>query len=88
MDEEELRKFLKPKFQKNIYPDSIIVIRGKIENSKDFIKAVSEQAKKEAHWTEDDLLRRWRFYEENNSIHKFAESNQDDSSTYPMIRFF
>ena len=30
MDEEELKKFLKPKFQKNIYPDSIIHIRGSL----------------------------------------------------------
>jgi adenylate kinase family enzyme len=28
MDEEALKEFLKPKFQKNIYPDSVIVLRG------------------------------------------------------------
>jgi hypothetical protein len=28
MDEDALKEFLKPKFQKNIYPDSVIVLRG------------------------------------------------------------
>ena len=33
MDEEALKEYLKPKFQKNIYPDSFILLRG----SKDLI---------------------------------------------------
>ena len=28
VDEEELKKFMRPKFQKNIYPDSVILLRG------------------------------------------------------------
>jgi hypothetical protein len=28
VDEEELKMLLKPKFQKNIYPDSVILLRG------------------------------------------------------------
>lgn len=28
IDEEELRKMLKPQFQKNIYPDSVVMLRG------------------------------------------------------------
>lgn len=28
MDEEALKEYLKPKFQKNIYPNSVIVLRG------------------------------------------------------------
>lgn len=31
MDEEALKEFLKPKFQKNIYPDSFILLRGSKE---------------------------------------------------------
>ena len=28
MDEDALKEYLKPKFQKHIYPDSVIVLRG------------------------------------------------------------
>lgn len=28
IDEEELAKLLQPQFQKNIYPDSVILLRG------------------------------------------------------------
>ena len=88
MDEEELKKFLKPQFQKNIYPDSVIIIGGKINHSKEFIKNLSDQALKDNHWTEDDLLRRWLLYEGHNSIDKFAESKNSDTPSYPMVRFF
>ena len=88
MDEEELKKYLKPKFQKNIYPDSIIHIRGSLQQSKEFVKGTKEEEKTENHWTEDDLIRRWRTYEDNNAIHKFAKSNQEGVNDYPMIQFF
>ena len=63
MDEEALKEFLKPKFQKNIYPDSVILLRG----SKDLISSRLEkflpgktpEEMKTWHWSPEEQERRY-----------------------------
>lgn len=51
MDEEALKEFLKPKFQKNIYPDSVIVLRGSKELvSSRLSKLVAPEELNGSHW--------------------------------------
>ena len=62
MDEEQMKEFLKPRFQKNIYPDSVIVLRG----SRDLInkrvrKLVADFEK--THWVPDEQERRYSIWE-------------------------
>ncbi len=56
IDEEELAAMLKPKFQKHIYPDSVILIRG----DDDAIRRHAKSLNKEANlkWDVDNLQRR------------------------------
>ena len=87
MDEEALKEFLKPKFQKNIYPESIILLRG----SKDLISARLEKflpAKtpeeiKTWHWAPEEQERRYNIWYNNNSISNYARGEHP-----PMSRFF
>ena len=55
MDEEALKEYLKPKFQKNIYPDSVVVLRGGKEmimgRLKKFVAEIPADQQKDHHWT-------------------------------------
>jgi adenylate kinase len=87
MDEEALKEFLKPKFQKNIYPDSAILLRG----SKDLISARLEkflpgktpEEIKTWHWAPEEQERRYNIWYNNNAI-----SNYQKGDHPPMSRFF
>lgn len=43
IDEETLAEMLKPKFQKHIYPDSVILIRGDDDYIRKFAKSLSKE---------------------------------------------
>jgi adenylate kinase family enzyme len=87
MDEEALKEFLKPKFQKNIYPDSVILLRG----SKDLISSRLEkflpgktpEETKTWHWSPEEQERRYSIWYGNNAI-----ANYRDGDRPPMSRFF
>ncbi len=87
MDEEALKEFLKPKFQKNIYPDSVILLRG----SKDliasrmnkFLPTKTPEEVKTWHWSAEEQERRYATWYSGNSI-----SNYQTSDKPPMSRFF
>lgn len=87
MDEEALKEFLKPKFQKNIYPDSVILLRG----SKDlvasrldkFLPGKTPEEVKAWHWAPEEQNRRYATWYGNNAI-----SNYRNSENPPMSRFF
>lgn len=68
MDEEELKKFLKPKFQKNIYPDSVIMLRGTRDMVDEKVKKLTNEQLKKSHWMPVDMDRRWEQYVTNNAI--------------------
>ena len=50
MDEEALKEFLKPKFQKHIYPDSVIVLRGSKELLHARLHKLDAEKIKGTHW--------------------------------------
>ena len=82
MDEEALKEYLKPKFQKNIYPDSFILLRGSKELINARLKKFGADVKKDGHWQPAEQDRRFSVWLSNNSIHNY----QGDK--LPMSRFF
>ena len=87
MDEEAMKEFLKPKFQKNIYPDSAIVLRGGkdqiMTRLKKFVEDLPEDQKNDHHWTGGDQERRFSAWHEHNAI-----ANYQSVDKPPMSRFF
>jgi len=94
IDEEELANMLKPKFQKHIYPDSVIHIRGE----EDFIRQRAGKLSVDANlkWDRDNLERRLAEYRENNALdlYEIANSAEDlghpkaTAKKLPLTRFF
>ena len=93
-EEEDPQKYA-PKFQKHIYPDSVILIRG----DDDELRARAAKLSKEDNlkWDRETLERRLREYSQNNCISLFQKANNDPNMghptkalkpVYPMTRFF
>jgi len=82
MDEEALKEFLKPKFQKNIYPDSFILLRGSKQLIDQRIKQFGADVKEGGHWSRDEQERRYSLWHSNNLI------NGSILEKPPMSRFF
>lgn len=87
MDEEQLKEFLKPKFQKNIYPDSVILLRGGKELIRERLHKFGADQIKTGHWAPAEQERRFAIWMENNQIANFAESDSVQPKP-PMSRFF
>lgn len=94
LDEEELAKALRPKFQKHIYPDSVIYLRGDCNYLR---KKASELPKEDnVKWDKDNLERRLRKFNEDNDLGLFHLANNAEdlghpkaaAPKYPMTRFF
>lgn len=94
MDPEELAKKYSPKFQSEIYPDSIILLRG----TDDQLSVRADHLKKEDNkkWDKENFMRRLATYKQFNDISLFGVANNDPmlghpkakQHIYPMIRFF
>lgn len=51
MDEDQLKEFLKPQFQKDIYPDSVIILRGQQwEIQTQTLDKLPNETLKDTHW--------------------------------------
>jgi len=87
MDEEALKEFLKPKFQKNIYPDSVIVLRGGKDliqtRLNKFVKDLPDDQVADNHWNSGDQERRFAIWHENNAVANYTSTEKP-----PMSRFF
>lgn len=87
MDEEAMKEFLKPRFQKNIYPDSVVVLRGGkdmiLGRLKKFVENLPEEEKNAHHWTGGDQERRFATWHDHNAI-----ANYQSVERPPMSRFF
>lgn len=94
MDEDALAELLKPKFQKHIYPDSVILIRG----DDDWIRKHAKSLTKEENtkWDVGNLARRLENWNAVNHIRLFKEASNDPDLglpgakvwKLPMTRFF
>ena len=56
IDEETLAEMMKPKFQKHIYPDSVILMRGDDKSIRQFAKSLSSE--QNTKWDRDNLERK------------------------------
>ena len=87
-----MAKLLMPQFQKNIYPDSVIMIRGDDDYIRERVNNMTEA--NNVKWSKDNLERRLNKYNLNNNIHLFTEASKSqlaDSHAivkFPMTRFF
>jgi hypothetical protein len=77
---------LKPKFQKNIYPDSVILIRGDNDYIRKFGKSLPKA--QNIKWDVDNLERRLEKWEICNSIELFKNANNDPNLGYPNAKKF
>ena len=94
IDEEELAKALRPQFQKHIYPDSVIYLRG----DDDIIrkKAAQLPSAQNKKWDPENLNRRLKKFQDDNALNLFAIANNAEdlghpkaaAPLYPMTRFF
>ena len=94
VDPEELAKKYAPKFQSHIYPDSVILLRGKDE----FLMKRASELKEEDNkkWDAENLARRIQCYNEANAVDLFKKANNDPMLGHPkaqvhrlpMLRFF
>lgn len=84
-----------PKFQKHIYPDSVILIRGDDE----YIRSRASKLPKKDNlkWDRENLERRLAEYSAANCISLFQTANNDPNlghpvkalkPVFPMIRFY
>lgn len=89
VDEEELKRLRTPIFQKNIYPSSVVMLRG----DEDFLKKRADNLPKEktvgTHWNANDIERRFGEWNRLNSIfnYKLVDSNTKDIQ-FPLQRFY
>lgn len=86
MDEEAMKEFLKPKFQKHIYPDSVILLRGGKDliasRMAKFLPTKTPEELKIWHWSAEEQERRYAVWYSGNAIANYL------SGELPMSRFF
>ena len=94
VDAEELEKRYAPKFQSQIYPDSVILLRGENEFLRSRAKTLKAEDNKK--WDPENLERRLVDYCDANDVTLFAKANNDPmlghpkcpKHNYPLVRFF
>lgn len=94
IDEEALAELMKPKFQKHIYPDSVIYIRGSNEYLHKRARSMDESAN--TKWDIENLERRLCKFNEANDLNLFlAANNHPDlglpthkAGVLPITRFY
>ena len=82
-----MKRMLKPQFQKNIYPDSVIMLRGTEEMIQNIVGKLPNELIQKSHWMAVDLDRRLRIYNDTNSIDNYLAS-ANGVGQYPTSRFF
>ena len=91
-EEEELKKRYAPQFQKHIYPNSVIYLRGKDSDITHREELTGETSGERV----DQLRQRLERYAEENDLSLFTKANQDEKYLlenaqqphYPLNRFF
>lgn len=94
LDPEEEAKKYAPKFQINIYPDSVVYIRG--DDAYLIERGSKLDPKNNMKWSKENMVRRLQKFHENNDISLFeAANNRADlghpkapPAKYPLSRFF
>lgn len=84
LEEEEaeaLAERMKPKFQQDIYPDSVILLRGTDDYLRE--RALALKAEDNTKWDPESLERRLQQYKENNDVSLFIKANNDPMLGHP-----
>ena len=84
IDDEEaeaLAERMKPKFQQDIYPDSVILLRGTDDYLRE--RALALKAEDNTKWDPESLERRLQQYKENNDVSLFIKANNDPMLGHP-----
>jgi hypothetical protein len=85
IDEETMAELMKPKFQKQIYPDSVIFIRG--EDS--FVKSRAKKLDHDAagfKWSHENIDRRIKKFHANNDLDLFVQANNHKDLGLPSFK--
>lgn len=85
MDEDALKEFLKPKFQKDIYPDSVISLRGTTDKIENRIRSLTEDQIKGTHWLgyrHEERVSEWF------NANKLENYSLGIPQNYPLTRLF
>jgi hypothetical protein len=85
-DPEALKKALKPKFQENIYPDSIIMLCA--DDQYLMNRAASLPKENNTKWSDDKMYECLQKYNEANDTAKYGKALEDESVLLPLARFF
>lgn len=86
---------LAPKFQEQIYPDSVILLRGEDDYIRERGAAIAEDSEG-YKWDRENLERRLKTYSDNNDLNLFEAVCQRtdlghpkaEKPVFPMLRFF
>lgn len=75
---------LKPKFQKHIYPDSVIYMRGDDDFIRERAKGLCKES--ECKWDRENLERRLTKFHESNDLSLFVSANTDPDMGLPSAK--
>ena len=88
-EEEDDENKPKPRFFKEIYPDSAVALEGTDQFLRDKARKLPTEVIVGQHWLPADMERRLTEYNDANSISKFrSEDTSVEGFFYPLIRFF
>jgi len=86
MPEEEMAELMKPKFQKDIYPDSVIFIRGSDDFLRQRADKICEESSKRTKWDRENMERRLNKFNEVNNLQLFVQSNTHKDLGLPSYK--
>jgi len=89
VDEEEQKRLRTPIFQKDIYPSSVIMLRGSEQQVKEKVQGLPKEKSVGTHWNLSDTERRLKEWNRLNSIHNYKLVNEGNTEVQlPLQRFY
>lgn len=87
-DEEEDPDKYKPKFMKQIYPESVIFLHTTDEQLKDKAKTLPKEIMKDSHYYENHMDRRLQLWHDGNAFKDYWSGMEPGKPTLTTARFF
>lgn len=84
--EEELAELMKPQFQKHIYPDSVIYIRGSDDYLRNRAREIERNSDKPTKWDQENMERRLTKFNEVNNLQLFVAANTHKDLGMPSFK--
>ena len=86
-EEEDVNKY-KPKFQKNIYPESVIMLEATDEFLKEKSKKLPTEIMKDSHYYENHMDRRLAIWHQGNTIDDYRKGFEPGKPKLTTAKFF